>query len=449
MIVVFTGPSLPPAEVPALPELRVLPPVAQGDVYRAARERPWGIGIVDGFFEHVPAVWHKEILWAMSEGVHVFGASSMGALRAAELADFGMVGVGWVFEQFRSGALCADDEVTVAHATAEHGYRRTSEALVDIRATLRAAVEAGICDAALADRLVAIARAQFYPDRTWPGLLRAARAAAGGGDLRGLEALERWLPAGRVDQKRRDALEMIEVMRARRAEHPGPLQVDFAFQHTDIWERALHTMRAERIEADADADVSALLDELRLLGDERLHALAVQGALLRGLAEETASRHGLNVGLELVRSAAAGFRRERGLFTEPLMHAWLAEQGLDPESFFQMMTREARLRWTAAVSEPELRRHLVDQLRAMGCYGRLHEQARAKRAALAREGLDVASLSAGGAGEAEALWRWYFTERLGQPVPDDLAAYAERFGFADVHALFRAVLLERWYRELR
>jgi hypothetical protein len=442
MIVLFTGPSLPPAAVSSLPDLRVLPPVSQGDVYRAARERPWGIGIVDGFFEHVPAVWHKEILWAMSEGIHVFGASSMGALRAAELADFGMIGVGRIFEQFRDGALTGDDEVALTHLSAEHGYRRASEALVDIRATLSAAALAGICEPALAERLIAFARDRFYAERTWPAVLAAARAAQE--DPRALDALEQWLPGGRVDQKRRDALAMIEAMRAARAEHPGPLQVHFAFQHTDIWEQALHRMREERRETGAGPNASSLLDELRLLGDEQLYTLAVQGALLRGLAEETAERHGLKVGPELVERTAMAFRRAHGLYTGPVTSAWLGEQGLDPESFFHMMTREARLRWAEAVSEPEVRRHLVDQLRAMSCHGRLHAQARAKQAALEREGLSVADL-AGNSGSDDALWQWYFQERLGKPIPEDLAAYAERFGFADPGALHRTVLLERWY----
>ena len=39
----------------------------------------------------------------MSEGVPVFGAASMGALRAAELHEFGMRGIGRIFEAFRDG----------------------------------------------------------------------------------------------------------------------------------------------------------------------------------------------------------------------------------------------------------------------------------------------------------------------------------------------------------
>ena len=90
---VFVGPTLCPQELPADDDFVVLPPVAQGDVYRTAQSRPQAIGIVDGYFEGALSVWHKEILWAMAEGIHVFGSASMGALRAAELHPFGMVGV--------------------------------------------------------------------------------------------------------------------------------------------------------------------------------------------------------------------------------------------------------------------------------------------------------------------------------------------------------------------
>ena len=82
--IVFTGPTISPAEARAELDALYLPPVAQGDVYRAALRRPKAIGIIDGYFERVPAVWHKEILWAMAKGIHVLGSASMGALRAAD-----------------------------------------------------------------------------------------------------------------------------------------------------------------------------------------------------------------------------------------------------------------------------------------------------------------------------------------------------------------------------
>ena len=73
-IYVFLGPTL--AEKEARVELDAvdLPPVSAGDVYRLWRRRPRAIGIVDGYFDRVPAAWHKEIMWMMEHGVHVFGA---------------------------------------------------------------------------------------------------------------------------------------------------------------------------------------------------------------------------------------------------------------------------------------------------------------------------------------------------------------------------------------
>src|SRR3546814_5694523 len=71
-IAVFAGPSLREALPPGF---KLLPPAKQGDVFGVARSRPLAIGLIDGYFEQAPAVWHKEILWALSQGIHVFGAA--------------------------------------------------------------------------------------------------------------------------------------------------------------------------------------------------------------------------------------------------------------------------------------------------------------------------------------------------------------------------------------
>ena len=134
--VVFTGPTLPPAEAREVLDALYLPPVSEGDLYRAALKSPRAIGIIDGYFENVPSVWHKEILHAMARGIRVFGSASMGALRAAELAAFGMVGVGATFEAYRDGILEDDDEVAVIHGPAELGFPMLFEAMVNIRRTL-------------------------------------------------------------------------------------------------------------------------------------------------------------------------------------------------------------------------------------------------------------------------------------------------------------------------
>ena len=118
-VVIFAGPSISAADVQGILERRVPAAGRPGRRLPRGAARPVAIGLIDGYFERVPAVWHKEILWALSQGIHVFGSASMGALRAAELAPFGMVGVGAIFEAYRDGILEDDDEVAVAHGPAE------------------------------------------------------------------------------------------------------------------------------------------------------------------------------------------------------------------------------------------------------------------------------------------------------------------------------------------
>jgi hypothetical protein len=228
---VFTGPTLSASDVRAVLDAEVLPPAAQGDVLRAISRRPALIGIVDGYFDTLPAVWHKEILWALREGVAVFGSASMGALRAAELSAFGMRGIGEVFEAYASGRLEDDDEVALVHAPAESGYRPLSVPMVNVRATLAAAAAAGIVTEATRAQLVARVKALFYADRDYRRMLADAKAA--GLPTEELDALAAWLPAGQVDVKRADALAMLRAMRG---EPPSSDAPRFHFEETTYWE---------------------------------------------------------------------------------------------------------------------------------------------------------------------------------------------------------------------
>src|SRR5271165_5096096 len=172
--VIFVGPSLPPACRPDDPALEWRPPVKQGEVYEVALGRPAIIGIIDGYFEVTPTVWHKEILWAMAQGIHVYGSASIGALRAAELHPFGMVGIGRIFAAYRDGTLTDDDEVAVLHGPEELGYPSVTEAMVNIRATLDKAAADGVIDGRLAARLIKISKTLFYKERSWDGVFGLA-----------------------------------------------------------------------------------------------------------------------------------------------------------------------------------------------------------------------------------------------------------------------------------
>ena len=196
--IVFAGPSLA-APLPSAFTLR--PPAAAGDLLALAAGPPRTVVLIDGVFDGQAAVQHKEILELLSRGFRVIGGASMGALRAAELHDFGMQGVGAVFAAYASGRITADDEVAVLHAPAALGHRALTAALVDIRATLAAAAMARIVPVALARALRDQASATFWREREWPALLDAARLL----DRAAARRLGQWLPAGRVGLKAHDA----------------------------------------------------------------------------------------------------------------------------------------------------------------------------------------------------------------------------------------------------
>ena len=242
-VFVMTGPSLPPSDARNALEAVYLPPVSEGDVYRAVGEMPDAIGIIDGYFECVPSVWHKEILYALSRGIRVFGAASMGALRAAELAAFGMEGVGAIFEAFREGVLEDDDEVAVIHGPAEFGYPVLSEAMVNIRRTLSDAALEGVIFQETRERLEVIAKGLPYRERTFAAMLEEGKRCRLPGEE--LHAFQQWLPNGRVDQKREDALLMLRTMRVQLRADASRHPAQFHFEHTTLWERAARLAAAQ------------------------------------------------------------------------------------------------------------------------------------------------------------------------------------------------------------
>jgi hypothetical protein len=219
-IVVFLGPSLPLDEARRTLPARYLGPARCGDVLRARRFSPRAIAIVDGVFARTAAIWHKEILLALDDGIPVFGASSMGALRAAELVPFGMIGVGRIFEAYRDGLYTDDDEVALLHGPAESAYREMSEAMVNIRATVAHGVAAGVICPESAERVLRCAKDTFYQARS----LGAAIDRAWAGDPRADEPIRfrRFVAdGGYVNQKRLDALELLAHLSTHGTSSPG------------------------------------------------------------------------------------------------------------------------------------------------------------------------------------------------------------------------------------
>lgn len=209
-IVVFLGPSLPRETARECLAATYLPPAEQGSVVTAVSALgPRAVVLIDGSFARVPAVRHKEILWTLAQGIPVFGAASMGALRAAELGAFGMRGYGLIHRWYALTPLADDDEVAVAMMPAELGAAAISEALINIRLTARAARRAGLLSAPVQRALEDAARATYFMDRHYPAIIAAARDRLPPGAKAEIDRFEAWWPDHAIDQKRADALGLL------------------------------------------------------------------------------------------------------------------------------------------------------------------------------------------------------------------------------------------------
>jgi hypothetical protein len=443
-IVVFVGPSIARGEVTKLlPRSRILPPAAQGDVYRAAQKRPVAIAIIDGYFQRVPAVWHKEILWALTEGIPVFGASSMGALRAAELAPFGMVGMGQVFEAYLNGILEDDDEVAIIHGPAELGYLPLSEAMVDIRATLAAAQAADVASGSLARLTADYAKALHYPYRSISAALDQLS------DTRSLTEeiarLRAWIADNFVSVKHDDAVALLTYLAAQQDRGFIAPEVSYRVEQTEVWYRAMHAIRYDsEPRATAEPSAEAVLEELRLQPAALTEVR--QRALHRMLASDYAGRQNWRATPADLSSHAASFRKARGLEDAQDLQRWLDRHHLDEQGFLRLLTQEIWLARTETALELGLDPFLLAHLQASGFYEELSSRARDKAATLGATGnLTAEALDL----DTSGLMAWFVLEVFGKPLNITAQEYAAETGFVVPEALLRALTREYQYRMKR
>jgi hypothetical protein len=417
--IVFVGPTLRTDEVRRLLDAECRPPVKQGDVYSAALRMPRYIGVIDGYFEGVPSVWHKEILWAMAKGIQVFGSASMGALRAAELADFGMKGVGQIFEDYRSGRLTDDDEVAVLHAPAELGFTTLSEPMVSVRATIEHAEAEGVLEGDMTQALLNLAKAMHYRARSWDAILLAAEGKT-----------------GRIDAKRSDAIAMLKAMAAAMETGEAAAPVDYSFERTHVWQGLTERIEAQNLGLNETA--LSVLDELRL--DRESYQRLRDRAALRSLALEAARRRGTAVDRKALIEEMSRHRSRNRLLKRRELGEWLESNDLD-ERDYEALLGESRLIEAGAAQPPGSHtRHLLAELKWAGEFALLKHRAIDKARVL-----DAVGPAAGvpsPAGHLKSVL-WYFEERLGQVVPDDLDDYARSLGLEGREELYR--ILEREY----
>jgi hypothetical protein len=380
VVVVFVGPSIDRAAVAALlPAATALPPICQGQLLSAAeRYGPAAVAIIDGEFAQSLSVWHKEILFVLGQGVRVFGASSMGALRAAECDVYGMVGVGQVYEWYRDGVLVDDDEVALIHGSEDDGWRSLSWPMVNVRATIHELCAAGLLDEATAEVVLRAAKSIYFGSRTELSLAQEL-THQGRSDA---AALARLVTTNYRDQKRRDA----ELLLERLAGGIGPPPVEHripkerlgrfgsALRNLDTEvERPTGTVLRQQIVLDA-ALHEADFDELQ------------ERAIERALVAQTAQQLGHDPTTDELAIERERFLARREL-TEASLPSWLAANDLDEERFAELLVVDARARqmrrWFLNLSSYERNcRPVTDQLRREGRYPDVADRA-ARRATLA------------------------------------------------------------------
>jgi hypothetical protein len=221
--ILFVGPSLYGADHDP-GDVVFRGPAEMGGIERAIADGATAIGIIDGHYQQTGAVWHKEILLALSRGIAVYGAASMGALRAAECEAFGMIPIGDIATRYCSGELFDDADVALTNGPAELGYLPLTEAMVDVVATLDHLEARGLVSPAMATAILASARALFFADRTIEAIFEPLGPE--------LNALYR---THRVGLKTADALALLETLKALPAGKASTPVREWQFANSPFW----------------------------------------------------------------------------------------------------------------------------------------------------------------------------------------------------------------------
>lgn len=231
MKIVFAGPSIHGVTL-EYSDIIFRPPASLGDIATAVLGGATVIGLIDGMFESTAAVWHKEILYALSMQVSVLGAASMGALRAAECAAFGMEPIGEIANRYLTGELDDDAAVAISHGPAEFGYAPFTEALVDAEATIEHLLEKSLISAFEAKTLSHAATSIFFKERTPRTILAQAYQSD---PARQSEVLSLYRQ-NKVLVKQKDALDLLQAVSEKPA-HGRVILPSWQLAQTPTWQQ--------------------------------------------------------------------------------------------------------------------------------------------------------------------------------------------------------------------
>jgi hypothetical protein len=330
-ILVYLGSSLPLARArEILPEAIYHPPARQGDIVSdVVNLEPNRIILIDGVFRENLSPWHKEITFALQyPHMHaIYGAASMGALRASELDWIGMIGIGEIYRWYRDGVTDDDAEVALVYAEKNGVYHSQTVPLVDIRAgMLHYQKEFPDQDVARsAQEFFEVMRSTYYADRT------EELCQETWGDAHGIS-----FP--RIDQKGIDAVQALSDFRQYQPEpkqRPTPDNLSRFFQ-------ALYE-RDRQIQINGTAIPQQHIDAYVLLHNPEYERICWDSAN-QELALMLCDHLLVTVSIEEVERENIRFQQRSGIETPADFSAYLSANGWTRSEYDRLIIQNARIR---------------------------------------------------------------------------------------------------------
>jgi hypothetical protein len=231
-IAVFLGPSCNMEEAKKyLKNADYYAPAARGSFYNIINDGYRIIVLIDGLFYGSLSLWHKEIIYALDSGIEVIGASSMGALRAAELQGTNIIGVGTIFNWYRDGVIDGDDEVALLHGGSESHFVGLTIPLVNLRWNLIKAVSKGLISKQEEAMIIGSAKQLCFTERTIEKIFNPLKENF---DIYPVKA---WLNDNWEDLKKMDAIQALKLAGERQLQEPIsviPIVREYEIVHINV-----------------------------------------------------------------------------------------------------------------------------------------------------------------------------------------------------------------------
>ena len=212
--VVFTGPSLSHVEARTLVKAEVCPPVRSGDLDCLSDNT--AVAIIDGVLEPGSVLSVGEVRRALRRGIKIWGAASLGALRAYQTTRDGMVGSGWVYKAYVSRRIQGTDEIGVIYDPFSH--RPLTVPLVNVRFCLHRLVKRGEVAERDAENAMRDLKCIPLEERSRRAVVLRLGQAFG---RERLKAAFRCAAGMNANVKRRDALEILRIIAGASARSSG------------------------------------------------------------------------------------------------------------------------------------------------------------------------------------------------------------------------------------